>query len=43
MLTMTKAEAEKQLKKQLTNQEYNKYIYDLNFGSKKTNAQKRTS
>ena len=35
MITMTKTEAEKQLNKQLTNQEYNKYIYDLNFGSKK--------
>ena len=43
---MTKAEAEKQLNKQLTNQEYNKYIYDLNFGSKKQahkNAQVKTT
>lgn len=35
MILMTKKEAERQLNKQLTNQEYNKYIYDLNFGSKK--------
>ena len=32
---MTKKEAERQLNKQLTNQEYNKYIYDLNFKNKK--------
>ena len=31
MILMTKKEAERQLKKQLTNQEYNKFIYDLNF------------
>ena len=46
MLLMTKKEAEKQLNKQLTNQEYNKYIYDLNFGSKKQthkNAQTKTT
>ena len=35
MLLMTKKEAERQLNKQLTNQEYNKYIYDLNFKNKK--------
>ena len=35
MILMTKKEAERQLNKQLTNQEYNKYIYKLNFGSKK--------
>ena len=35
MITMTKAEAEKQLNKQLTNNEYMQYIYKLNFGSKK--------
>ena len=35
MILMTKKEAERQLKKQLTNQEYNKYIYDLNFKNKK--------
>ena len=35
MILMTKKEAEKQLNKRLTNQEYNKYIYDLNFKNKK--------
>ena len=35
MILMTKKEAERQLNKQLTNQEYNKYIYDLNFKNKK--------
>ena len=46
MLLMTKKEAERQLKKQLTNQEYNKYIYDLNFKNKKQthkNAQIKTT
>ena len=45
MITMTKTEAERQLNKQLTNQEYNKFIYDLNFKSKKQlhkNAQTKT-
>ena len=40
MLLMTKKEAEKQLNKQLTNQEYNKYIYDLNFKNKKETHKK---
>ena len=35
MILKTKKEAERQLNKQLTNQEYNKYIYDLNFKNKK--------
>ena len=35
MITMTKTEAEKQLNRQLTNNEYMQYIYKLNFGSKK--------
>ena len=37
---MTKKEAEKKLNKQLTNQEYNKYIYDLNFKNKKETHKK---
>ena len=40
MILMTKKEAERQLKKQLTNQEYNKYIYDLNFKNKKETHKK---
>ena len=40
MLLMTKKEAERQLNKQLTNQEYNKYIYDLNFKNKKETQKK---
>ena len=40
MLLMTKKEAERQLNKQLTNQEYNKYIYDLNFKNKKETHKK---
>ena len=46
MITMIKAEAEKQLNKQLTNKEYMQYIYKLNFGSKKQthkNAQTKTT
>ena len=37
---MTKKEAERQLNKQLTNQEYNKFIYDLNFKNKKQTQKK---
>ena len=40
MLLMTKKEAERQLNKQLTNQEYNKYIYDLNFKNRKETHKK---
>ena len=40
MILMTKKEAEKQLNKQLTNKEYNKYIYDLNFKNKKQTYKK---
>ena len=40
MILMTKKEAERQLKKQLTNQEYNKYIYDLNSTNKKETHKK---
>ena len=40
MILMTKKEAERQLNKQLTNQEYNKYIYDLNFKNKKETHKK---
>ena len=40
MILMTKKEAERQLKKQLTNQEYSKYIYDLNFKNKKETHKK---
>lgn len=46
MISMTKTKAEKNLNRQLTNQEYNKYIYDLNFGNKKQthkNAQPKTT
>ena len=46
MISMTKKEAERQLNKQLTNQEYNKYIYDLNFKNKKQthkNSQTKTT
>lgn len=46
MISMTKTKAEKILNRQLTNQEYNKYIYDLNFGNKKQthkNAQPKTT
>ena len=46
MILMTKKEAERQLNKQLTNQEYNKYIYDLNFKNKKQthkNTQTKTT
>ena len=46
MITMTKAEAETKLNKQLTNNEYMQYIYKLNFGSKKQthkNAQTKTA
>ena len=40
MILMTKKEVERQLNKQLTNQEYNKYIYDLNFKNKKQTQKK---
>ena len=40
MILMTKKEAERQLNKQLTNQEYNKFIYDLNFKNKKETHKK---
>ena len=40
MILMTKKEAERQLNKQLTNQEYNKFIYDLNFKNKKETQKK---
>ena len=40
MILITKKEAERQLNKQLTNQEYNKYIYDLNFKNKKETQKK---
>ena len=40
MILMTKKEAERQFKKQLTNQEYNKFIYDLNFKNKKQTHKK---
>lgn len=46
MITMTKAEAETKLNKQLTNNEYMQYIHMLNFGSKKQthkNAQTKTA
>lgn len=42
MITMTKKEAEKRLNKKLTNQEYNKYIYDLNFKNKKQHKKVQT-
>ena len=45
MLLMTKKEAEKQLNKQLTNNEYMQYIHKLNFGGKNQthkNAQTKT-
>lgn len=35
MITITKTKLEKELNKQLTNNEYMQYIYKLNFGSKK--------